>query len=340
MQKRMPWEIGRKVLLANGLDVGRGWPNTLMKYAEISTFDEETLNALTRSYIEHILSGEKAVKFYRVGKNKKKEIQEDLLSRTIETSDLVESYPYPLDDTVLVARKPSSPTLVAVESYDDGIAAIYSTVRVIEFREKINPENYAEKGLEQYSELIGIKMKKVQTFDVAWVPNEGEWIDIRVDYPDGAKQDNLPYIFSRITTDLGIAGTTNLFPLLQMIYGNKKEGKIVEIAFGTNTASLKNEKMRKGNMCLRDEVFHKAGTNALDQPIDIYKMGVRWPRGSGEDFYECELFLNGNQRLIHSQGSPMLSEAVFRKCMNVEDFNLIRGKIFHYLAAKANNDAA
>jgi hypothetical protein len=56
----------------------------------------------------------------------------------------------------------------------------------------------------------------------------------------------------------------NLFPLIDTLY-RSNEGRVVELGFGTTTASLKHERMRRTQTCLRKETYHKGG-NGLWPP--------------------------------------------------------------------------
>jgi hypothetical protein len=54
-----------------------------------------------------------------------------------------------------------------------------------------------------------------------------------------------------------LSSPVNLFPLINEMYKAQGEGTVVELAFGTTTASLKREKMRRRAACLREEAYTK-----------------------------------------------------------------------------------
>lgn len=181
-----------------------------------------------------------------------------------------------------------------------------------------------------------------QAMDVVWIPSSGNVIDIRIDFPQGMHRDVgeaaqaavRSEFFKLIGADDSLGTPVNLFPLINAIYRAPKEGTVVELAFGTTTASTKHEKMRRKAHCLREETYHKGGKAALSTPIEPYRLSVHWRRKIGRDKFSVpELSLHSSGR-ASADTRPELIDAVIRNCMGADDFDYVKSRMEHYLPKK------
>jgi hypothetical protein len=194
---------------------------------------------------------------------------------------------------------------------------------------------------DEYEEVYGLKQIRHQAMDIVWIPTHGNYIDVRIDFPQGmhrdvgeAAQAFVKSEFLKLIGDDGLSVPVNLFPLINKIYRTPKEGVVVELAFGTTTASSKHEKMRRKAQCLREETYHKGGKAALNTPIEPYRLSVLWKILIGQKKYSTpELSLNSSSRMS-ADAQPALVDAVIRNCMGRADFDHVKSRMEHFLSVK------
>lgn len=343
LRARVPWQVGQKLLASMGLPRGQGWAKTVKRLSEDDPSIAAQADEINQALIDHYLSGEKLARMYELEGSELHALHDSVINAEIPSSIFSEHYPA----LVPKGELPSvlgTPTLVAVHQNDDGVAAIFASVRVLVVREELDrstlPDGVAA-VLEDFDELVGLRHVKWQAMDVLWVPRHGNLIDLRVDFPAGMHQttgdvalEQLKDAVTRATGFVVSAAPKNLFPLIDRIYKADGEGLIVELAFGTSTASLKHERMRRKKNCLRQEVYHVGGKNALASEIEIHRLSVVWKRALGDERYSYpELTLNANSR---SAGAvvPLLTSATIRDCMGREDYEFVRGKLIEYASSE------
>ncbi|SMC51765.1 hypothetical protein SAMN06297251_103125 [Fulvimarina manganoxydans] len=349
MRDRMPWTVGRKILEQHDVSRGRGWDNTLEKLADEDIDFSGVIEPVRLSLFEHTLCGEKLSRFYRVDSRTMSEFREAAFDLRPNDSIFRDKFPIVVDEDDLRGA-PLGHTLIDVSQTDTGTAIIFSSVRSVMVREELHPEDFplgsaAAKG--NYDEIIGIKNKRVQGLDIVWLPEQGDIAEVRVDYPHGMLRNAGEYahdkVRSHLMAELGrdyLGEPINLFPLISRMYHDHAEGSVVELAFGTTTASLKHEKMRRGSISLRDERYHRGGLAALSAPISPFKVSIEWERAIDERMRsKPELNLHSNSRTSGSE-QPVLLDAVIRNCMGVEDYEFVRGRILQHLASVISLESA
>ncbi|MBB4389939.1 hypothetical protein GGE61_006305 [Rhizobium leguminosarum] len=339
LRERAPWPVGRRIFADIGITRGQGWNNTLNKVAENPRKSEEKIDELLDALKSHQICGEKLVSFYEFDAATLGPMREKLAG--LEPQDTVFSrrYPSTLSQDELKAA-PSGLVLTSVETQEGGLAVVFSSARVTTVRERIDVESLdAEMTsvFDDYEEVIGVKTIRFHAFDVIWIPIEGETLDVRIDFPEGTLSEVAIAARKMVIAELvRLTGAVvpepiNMFPLIDRMYSDGSEGTVVELGFGTTTASLKHEKMRRRKLDLRNETYHKGGKAALDTPIEPFKLSIRWHRAIGKKLAsEPELGLNSNSRAAGSS-KPVLDRVVIRRCMGSDDYDHVRSRIAHHL---------
>lgn len=93
--------------------------------------------------------------------------------------------------------------------------------------------------------------------------------------------------------------------------------------------------MRRGQIDLRDEVYHKAGMDAV-QRIDLYRLAVHWHINIQPDLSSYpELLIPGHVTLLNSENEKYIDGFEIRKYLGLEDYESIIKKVIKYLK---NND--
>jgi len=123
----------------------------------------------------------------------------------------------------------------------------------------------------------------------------------------------------------------NLFGAINAIYANPEEGHVVEMHFTTSTSSVKQERMRRSGLSLRDELYHVAGKAALEAPIEPYKISVNWDFPLGQEAStRPELTLSSTARMAGSS-NPYLYEASITGCIGLADYSFVLDRLLAHI---------
>lgn len=357
-RQRIPWLSMRNILHSKGLPVGHGWDGSIQKLLDFQQSGDtqgRQVLSLEEVYFENLLAGEKAVRLYPV-------VTEDIqrLKLALESVDPAQSvfsdtFPYPLpQDRLLNAG--SGTSLLAVESLDESLALVFCTKRFITERNELNLADLrqeTQEDLRGYDEVIAIKHNVRQFFDVILLRAEAGIVEVRIDITGGISSDDQSLAFRGIVSTFNsmvceltgkqnfLLHPINLFPIISGLY-NSDEGRVCELGFTTDEASIKLEKMRRKEYDLREETYHRAGKNAVIN-ITPYRLGICWSFPISVDVdSKPELLLPGHFRILGMR-LQFLGEAIISRCCGREDFNYVVSKILHFapIAQLADmNDAA
>lgn len=341
LRTRMPWDVGKRLLASLDIPKGHGWDKTVERLEKNSDHVEVHSDELISSLKEHFVCGEKLSRFYEVPKDELAKVRRVLLSHKISASAFSKKYPALLSDAEIEKNyNQAKHTLIDVIKSEDGVAAVFASLRAIFVREQLDaddlPSELADK-LAQYDEIVGVRLIKFQAMDIVWIPHDGTFVDVRVDFPRGMHHDQgLAALEATRAAFQTVVGTeplgtpVNLFPLINLIYKEAKEGVVVEMAFGTTTASLKHEKMRRSGTDLRLEKYHQGGKAALKTPIEPYRLSVEYSLSFDGVTSLPELSLNGTSRMAGSP-EPKLLDVTIRKCVGLADYEHVRSRIEHFI---------
>jgi hypothetical protein len=344
----MPWSAAQKAFMADGIPRSRGWDLTVARLSAPGALNPDQIGAAQQILIEHEVCGEKLVRVYEVDLATKAALIEQLRSVEVQESVFSSCFPAVLTEEEIAAHFPVPLTLVAVLEVGEGVAAIFAATRGLTFREEVDREGLppaAREALAGYDEVLGIRQEKRQIFDVVFVPFDGNRVDVRVDFPDGmlrgaaqAAHIQVRHAFNVLVGHEVLGVPINLFPLIGNMYHASREGTVVELAFGTTTASTKYERMRRQHLCLREEIYHRAGSDALDAPIEPFRLSIQWSVELGEEAQSRpELSFQSTQRVRDSE-NPALFDVVVRNVTGCRDYDFVRGRLCHFLDATAAQD--
>lgn len=341
MRSRMPWSVGQLVLHGNEVDRGRGWDRTVNHLSAANSPFQTKTNDLAASLKEHLLCGEKLTRFYYLEDAEIDILWDAIKDAQIEDTAFKQSYPLTLTEEEL-SSQPLQMQLTAVEENEFGLAAIFSSVRTLTLRVELERDSMSDEvseALSDFDEIYAVKHTKIHAADVLWIPSTGNYVDVRVDYPLGMLRQTGEFaqgLIKDIANNLAghslLQAPENLFPIMSSMYNASNEGIVTELAFGTTSASLKHEKMRRNRSCLRQEVYHVGGKAALATDIEPYKLSIRYKRPVDENRNSLpELNLHSSVRSANGR-APTLTDAVIRRCAGLEDFELVRSRVEHFLA--------
>src|SRR5262249_52489589 len=101
MRDRMPWPVGQRLLRENGLPRGQGWDKTVERLTDPEVDYSDKEEVLEDALKEHLLCGEKLVRFYEVSKKASTEMMDTLADASIPESPFKDAYPALLPESDL-----------------------------------------------------------------------------------------------------------------------------------------------------------------------------------------------------------------------------------------------
>lgn len=349
---RIPWVTMRNILHAKNLPVGQGWEASIQKLISYQQEGEEQarhINSLEDSYFEHLLTGERSLRLYKLNDEHLDSLERALKKIDIKGSIYHESYPYPLTESRL-RDADSSTHLIQILDLDECSVFVFCTKRFITERQELSLDSFRQEtkdDLKAYDEIIAVKHKMRQLFDVVVLRKNDGIAEVRIDLNGGCSADDQDIAFNGIVktfnkmvheltdADSFLHGRTNLFPLVNKLY-ESDEGRVCELGFTTDEASIKHEKMRRREFDLREETYHRAGKDAV-RNITPYRLGICWTVPITETIEsKPELLLPGSFRTLNMM-PQFLGEAMIEKCCGFDDYNFVVNKMIEYLSI-ANNE--
>lgn len=346
LKDRVPWHVMRKILHSHNLPTGQGWKPTIEKLLAyfVNSKDRQTEAAiLFKTFREHILAGEKSLRLYEVGPNDIKQATLALVKVAPSKSIFSNEYPFPISNAAL-SEANEKPHLVEIVRSEYGATLVFCAKRY--FTEKVPIKlkdlDISSEMLSDYDEIIGVRHTIKQMYDVVVLDTRSDYIEIRVDSSKHMSSDELEIAFNAIIDklhsimmhissnySLNLDKPVNLFQLVDSFYSSN-EGRICELAFETDTASIKHEKMRRKAHDLRQEKYHKAGSAAVDH-ITPYRIGICWTINVTDNLkVQPELFLPGSVRML-SNPSLLLLDASIKNCSCLNDYEFVINKIKTHL---------
>ena len=344
---KIPWSAMKNILRIHEIPAGQGWNGTIQKlllYINKGEKEAKHLNALEGSYYEYVITGDKAVRFYNVCEKNIKTLIKSLSNYKPAESIYHNTFPYPLPETQL-DQAGTEVTLVSIEQLNEGLALIYCTNRFVTERQEISLNDFSEEtqsDLGGYDEIIAIKSHMKQFIDVIVISEKHNMIEVRADLSGGISSEDqtnalrgVAHCFNKLAFEFtGVEGLIvtplNLFPLVDKLYEAEEEGKVCELGFITDEASIKQQKMRRKEVDMRSETYHQAGKAAVPH-LTPFRLGISWEvKGAKDIDLRPELLLPGHFRILNNN-PPALYDAIISKCSGFDDYDFVTRKVKEYL---------
>jgi hypothetical protein len=201
-----------------------------------------------------------------------------LQSYTIEPNVYSDVFPRILSEDKLTPT--NAPRLTAIESFDDGIALIYSTPRIQSLVEK-------EEKLIDGSRNIVTHTKDVRChqFDTVFIPFNDHRIEIRISSKVGKRESEKAFekleghFFSFFKTEffaITCYSPIDVHNAIEVLYDNLDYGRVVETKFLSIANDIVMPRLSRKNIsiCLRNQTYHKEG--AASEPVRCVGVAVRW----------------------------------------------------------------
>jgi hypothetical protein len=341
MRARMPWSVARRVLKSRGLDRAQGWNRTVARVAGGDDQYDEAEEQLQDALEEHIMCGEKIVQLFELDEDAIDELREAVEALEVPETPFSNAYPVLISDDQLAEHRNNPPTLIAKVAYRDGTALVLASVRYLLTRETVVVAELTDEAADElagFNELIGIRHQRLEALDVLWIPDDGNYVELRVDFPFGmyhrhglvALANARGRFDELLNSNLGLSHV-NLFPVMQSLYDARGDGAMVELGFMVAGSAQKLEKTRRGEQCCREEAYHQGGIGVLDAPIQVYKTSVLWHVDLGDDVSSApEVTISGTSAHT-AEVDPFIGEMIVRNCACFEDYDHVRDRILEHL---------
>nr|WP_295234200.1 hypothetical protein [uncultured Brevundimonas sp.] len=122
----------------------------------------------------------------------------------------------------------------------------------------------------------------------------------------------------------------NLYSAIGGLYASE-EGVVSHLGH-TVATSVKHEKMRGAGRCVRQELFHAGGVEAVHGEITPFSIEVVW--GNEDESMTASnpsISIDGTYMMTY-QASPHIDIATLRKCATYEDASFVIGKMLAHLS--------
>ncbi|WP_424972819.1 hypothetical protein [Dinoroseobacter sp. S76] len=322
----MTWTNARMLLRMGGVATGHGWDQTLKKVEETGV--EVEYGKLEDCLVEHLLCGEKFTKLYPVDPSQRSALQAKIVEAELSEAPAAKAYPYLVPDDVL-SDGTGDLNVVRVESNEDGVGILFSSLLWVKTREEISFEDFGqpEDMRGRYEEVIGLARRPVQMYHVVWLPHHRDFLEVRVDSPRGIVEADIHALHSRLKDEVnswGVAsleGSVNLFPAVRPFYDDATEGTVTQMTFQTTTGAIKDEKMprRRRDADQRTEAYHVAGKEAVDA-IAIYRITVEWGFREDDLTFIPSVTLAASGPSGGNSKDPLISGALIKNCVRASDY--------------------
>lgn len=282
----------------NDIDSAQSWPKLLHKHhndpadPEVLAEWEAVLKAM---YKNHVYYGDKAVAIFEVGIGEANALAQELSGLVAPDSPFSANFPLPLSGEEL-QRISSTPIPTRVVRRASGHKRlVFGVKRYVRSREDVDITGYEESVREAfagYDQLVGIRCGYVQGIDFVLINTDLGQLEVYVDTSAHVAGEDISrslryyenYFRDWATRILRTADPLgrpkNFLPLVRTLY-DAPDGCVISLGHSTATASLKDERMRRKNVDLRDEPFHLGGLANVQNLTDVYSITKTWPRGNG-----------------------------------------------------------
>ncbi|WP_285351889.1 hypothetical protein [Pseudomonas sp. ME-P-057] len=330
----------RNALKNLNLPVSTGWQQTIAKIAphlknkltKVSYSD-----ALALAHDDITLYCDKVVKVYEVDEADVSSLLNAMsngfvVQATVYSSD----FPLPLSPTDLL-KAPLKVQCVAQWDEKDRANFMLCSRQYVTEREQIPGDSLGDDAMKdfgRFDELIGIRRKPIQLYDVvALLPEQGR-IEIRI---DGLKKFNSDEIAKRLrwiermvsqfaVKKIGVvdilASPVNFYPAIKKLY-DSGDGVVGELGHVTDAAGIYREKMRHKSRDVRQDPYHHGGTVAVVD-LNAYSISKHWPSPAGNG--EPEISIPAHFSIANSN-NPIVDVLHVLNCSSVEDYDFVMGKV-------------
>lgn len=339
LQKRASIRVSRRLLVANGFPKGSGWEQISEKLKEKRVAAKANYAGLQDALRELLIVGDKNIRVFKLTNAGAKALRDRIAaSRVNQNSVFTTHFPLPVPDNILHGLPAQAPIPVAKFQSDNVTGIIFSSVMVVEQREKILAAKVGAALAADYEEIIGVKKIKVQTFDALMMSNKSNYAYILSDaHQDQSQamrlglQSAMAKAVNKFAKEKVLGEAVNLFPIIQPLY-ESDTGFVKTLFWTTTTSSGKHEWMRGSGVCLRKEIAHKAAMGVLGGGFMTYGVELEWGLDEVKGYTPRPMLsVVGIYRMLH-ETKPYLGDATVWGCANLSEFEFVLKELMAHIS--------
>jgi hypothetical protein len=285
--RSFPFQVLQAELNLRNMDSAAGWDRLLEKYETNSSIPQNLFDGdsaiyfkFKELYLNHLYFGTKAVIIFSIEENVALNLIDKFSKLDYRSSPFQSKYPFPLNESEL---EDLSPNPIPTHCDNENIfRVIYCSRRIFKVRETIdfaNLDSFDRNALSEYDSIFGIRSVLFQSFDNIIIRPIENRLEIHIDISQPCNASNflsandisktIKFYIGKINellkdADITLNSPMNFFPRIPLLY-EEKDGYVHQLGHATGTASIKDERMRKKTLDLREELFHGKGLEAIGQ---------------------------------------------------------------------------
>ncbi len=340
---RAPWQgVARNILIRAGFDPSRGFPSTVKAILSETNVDKSNIDKLVRGLEEHVVAGEKLLRFVRLDGRDRSTLEKWISGKRRYKNDLSDVFPGIAPESVIIPLKIQDPTSVGFVNLDDGIAAIFTSVRSYVKSVSLSSDSLKAGVADGFERVVGYKRFFLQAYDAVWLPDNEDFAVFLIDFPAQVSNHyataGLAYLDKVVRQQLGRSLTyANLWHAVDGLYSSP-DGKLVDYGFSAGGQSVNHHKARRrSSECLRKAVYDAAGAAAVKssgKQLELFKVAMQWTlKHSDGLFAEPELLVPGRAADL-IKAMPAINHCVARDCLTTGDLNFIVSKVSPHMRWK------
>ncbi len=343
LQKRTSIRVARRLLAANGFPKGAGWDQISEKLKDKNAADKADFVGLRDALRELLIVGDKNIRAFKLANADAKALRGKIAASQInQNSVFATHFPLPVPDNILHSLPSQEPIPVAKFQTDNVDGILFSSIKVVEQREKILAARVGASVAAEYEEIIGIKKIKIQTFDALMMSNKRNHAYILSDaHQDQSQamqlglQSSMANTIDKFANAKIIKTSVNFFPLIEPLY-QSDSGFVKTLFWTTTTSSGKHEWMRASGVCLRKETAHRAAIAALGGGHAFYGIELEWGLDEVSGYTPRPMLsVVGTYRMLHEL-KPHLGDATIWGCATSNEFEFVLKELmFHVSGSRA-----
>jgi hypothetical protein len=342
LQKRTSMRVARRVLAVNGFPRGAGWEQVKEKLKDKHVAAKVDYTGLEDGLRQLLIAGDKGLRIYELSTGGASNLRSAVTALKIpQTGVFATHFPYPVPDGILNGLPPQPAVPVAKFSGAQGTGVLFSSVNIVEIREKLTAAQIGAKASD-YDEVIGIKKVKFQTFDALIVSNRKKYAYVLTDaFLDTtqatrrALHSNMKEAINKLAGAKVLGEPLNLLPLVEPVY-KSADGAVKRLHYTTTSESGKQEWMRGGGNCLREETSHKAGMKALADGFKAFGIEIEYPLDEVQGYTPRPLLaIIGTYRMTYEL-APKVEDATIWGCATIDELeNTLAELMVHASGSKS-----
>lgn len=333
---RAPWRsVARHILGRAAFDTSRGYENTVTSIIATGS-NQAQENALYKGLVEHLVAGEKYIQIVQLLPGERPAVEAWIRAKRKHKNDLTDVFPGVAPESTLIPMRYLDPTAAGFVELENGVAALYTGVRSYVHSVPVPASSLKDGAASGYERIVGYQNIFKQVYDAIWLPSQGNYVVIAVDYPQDGPTQRFPepgakYLLSTLRQFLGRSiKFANLWHSVDGLY-QAQDGKLVDYGFSAGGQSVNHHKARRRTaLCLRKAVYDAAGAAAVTaagKSLELFKVAMQWSVKHSDGIITVPEVQIPGVAMDLGKALPVVGYCVVRGCLTSRDLSLVVSKL-------------